>query len=335
MVISALISASNPEHGSLLRRLDIPLEMYRSVFTDAAWWRLYVEQVCARHAVEPRSITSGVPGSFPTFIVNQMLVVKFFGPLFDGLQCWRTEIEAATMLGKAMPPLPIPGAIEAGVLSDTPPWRYIVSRFVVGETFGRARDRLDRRQRERLAHDLEVLLRRVHDLDVPVGSALRPEWDSWSEFVDSQRRGVVDRHRAWGKLPERLILELDRYLEGYSVETKAAPVLVHADLHEGHVLGAMDADHVWQISGVIDWGDARVGDRFYELPALHLGLFHGDLMMLSAFLDAYEWPGYRTDDFVHRAMKMTLLHEFNVLERIDVPNDVESLDQLAENLWRV
>lgn len=332
MATSALISTSNPDHSSLLRRLDMSIETYGLVFLDADRWRPFVELVCSRHAVEPRMITSGAPGSFPTFIVNRTHVVKFFGPLLDGLDCWHTEIEVAAMLGRTVP---IPDVIGAGVVAESPPWRYIVSRFVDGEAYDQVRDRLDTSQRIRLARALGMLIRRVHDRDVPLGRALAPNWENWTAFIDIQRRDLANRHRAWGKLPEHLILHLDRYVDDYRIETSTAPVLVHADLHEQHVFGSIDGDREWRISGVIDWGDARIGDRFYELPALHLGLFRGDGIMLSAFLEAYGWPGYRTDSFARRAMTMTLLHEFNVLAKYTFPDDVQALDQLAENLWRV
>lgn len=60
--------------------------------------------------------------------------------------------------------------------------------------------------------------------------------------------------------------------------------------------------------------------------------------MLRAFLEAYGWPGFRSDTFVTQAMAMTLLHEFDVLadvgEMIDL-DAIASLDDLATALWRV
>ena len=72
----------------------------------------------------------------------------------------------------------------------------------------------------------------------------------------------------------------------------------------------------WRPIGVIDFGDAMVGDRLYELVALNLGLFRCDKRLLGIFLDTYGFDLALRRDFVRRAMSLTLLHEFNVLSSV-------------------
>lgn len=189
----------------------------------------------------------------------------------------------------------------------------------------------------RIAADLGRVVGELHALPVPAGDVLDPGWSDWSRFVAARRDGIEARHRAWGTLPQRLIAQIGDYVARYDVPEDDEPVLVHADLHHDHLFGHEDAAGRWRLQGVIDWGDARVGDRLYELPAVHLGSFHGDRRRLRAFLDAAAWPGGRSPAFAQRAMMVTLLHEFNVLDEIASIVDLEAiaiLDQLAERLWR-
>ena len=60
------------------------LEGYRKSFTDAVLWRPYVERICREHGWSCNLVSTGVAGTFPTFIVDKQRVVKFFGRLFEG-----------------------------------------------------------------------------------------------------------------------------------------------------------------------------------------------------------------------------------------------------------
>ena len=109
---------------------------------------------------------------------------------------------------------------------------------------------------------------------------------------------------------------------------------MHADLHGDHIFV-----HDGHLAGIIDWGDAWCGDPYYDLPALFFGTFAGSKSLLRAFLDAYGWPvGSESGglSFARRAMTMTLLHEFNPLgHAMPSLEDVTTLDELAEILWRL
>jgi aminoglycoside/choline kinase family phosphotransferase len=88
---------------------------------------------------------------------------------------------------------------------------------------------------------------------------------------------------------------------------------------------------------VIDFGDAMLGNIFYELSALHLDLFACDKSLLKAFLQAYGLPPDR--DFVRKAMVTSLLHQFDVYGHLFAwkPSLQKSstLDEFAERLWNI
>ncbi len=316
--------------------LAVSPEEYGARFVDLDFWRPYVALIAAAHGLPAGEIGMGEPGTFPTFILDRSHVVKLFGVPFDGPRGWAVERDVARLIATSGLAIPAPNVAAAGVLSREPEWRYLVTRFVAGEPFATAGPDLPAAERLAVASDLGRMLRDVHALRIPAGTALGGDWPDWTAFIEGQRRGVADRHRAWGTLPERMLRQIQGYVAGYHIPD-GPPSLVHADLHGHHLIGEA-SETGWAIRGVIDWGDARIGDRYYELPALHLGLLHGDRPMLRAFLEACEWPDHRSAAFAHRAMVMTLLHEFNVLEHVGTTVDLDalaSLDDLADAVWHV
>src|SRR5512133_4057684 len=75
-------------------------DSYCRLFTDAALWTPYVREVCRRHSLPCQIVHLGVPGTCPVFLVDQRWVVKFFGRLFDGAQCFAAEREAGRLVGQ-------------------------------------------------------------------------------------------------------------------------------------------------------------------------------------------------------------------------------------------
>lgn len=334
MTIDGYISLISPDNETIRKVLAFPTEEYGQRFVDIDFWRPSIDLIAARHGLRIGDVTMGQPGTFSTFILNRSYVIKLFGAPFDGLQCWQVERQVVSMLDRAGLPIPVPELIADGVLSRDPDWAYTITPFLEGEPFAERVKGLPERERIRVARDLGVMIRPVHDVVIPSGSVFGPDWTNWLSFVDRQTDEAEQRHRGWNILPEHLLRHVDRYVADYRLPDKVAPSLVHSDLHGHHLFGELTERGGWSIRGVIDWGDARVGDRFYDLPALHLGLFHGDKAMLAAFLESYGWGDHRSDAFVRKTMIVTLLHEFNVLAKA-TNMEFASLDQLADAIWRV
>ena len=115
------------------------------------------------------------------------------------------------------------------------------------------------------------------------------------------------------------------------------PHLIHADLTQDHLLGRLEGGR-WTSLALIDFGDARTGSLFYELPALHFSLFGGDKRLLAAFLQGYRYAGPTGEDFACRAMACALLHQFDVFSETALHpdwRDAATLEQAANILWRV
>ena len=318
-------------------------EAYGARFTDAAFWRPYVEAVCERHDLAPcRTIRAGLPGTHPAFVAEGRFVVKFFTHLFHGAEGYAVEADLYRLLADA-PAIPAPSLIAAGDLfppQEGWPWPYIVSSLIPGRSLGEVREGVAPEDLLDLAAYLGRVLRAVHALPAERSLHFVRAWEPFLAFLAQQRAACAQNHRRWGSLPDRLVGQIDGYLPPADelVARDDGPHLVHCDLNEDHVLGEFH-ERRWRPAGIIDFGDARVGDRLYDLVALHLGLFHGDKRLLRACLEAYGADDGLMRRLSRRAMSYTLLHEFDVLERLleryPTAAAIISLEELGERLWDI
>jgi hygromycin-B 7''-O-kinase len=316
---------------------------YGSRFTDAGFWRPYVEEVCRRHGLVPcEGIRSGLPGTHPVFQVGDRWVVKFFCDLFAGAESFAIEREIYTLLVQ-LPGFPAPWLVAAGDLF--PPgegwhWPYLVSTLLPGTSLGEVYDQVSSMDQEAIARTLGHCLKELHQVRLKGSGILRPVWISFTDWLHRQRAACVENHRRWQSMPARLIEQLDAYLPPVDalLDRSVRPLLLHCDMNADHLLGEF-RDGRWIPVGIIDFGDAKVGDFLYELVALHLGLFRCDKRLLRIFLRAYGCDTVLPPDFPTRAMSFTLLHEFNVLreafELFPALGQVPTLADLADRLWNL
>lgn len=301
---------------------------YAARLGDAAYWAPYVADILRRHGLPAAPASLGSVGSFPTLLVGEH-VVKLFGNRFEGAVCFESERTVLRRLSDE-PTIPAPMPIAEGTLfgGEIPaqtdeadadwPWPYLVMTRLDGIAWHEAA--LSRPARTAVARQLGAVLRHLHDQEPPAGSFWARDW------LAEWRASCAERQRRYGRLPVHLIDLIDDYL----VEPLPERRLVHADLHDHHIL--VDGG---RLVGIIDWGDAVVADCHYELPALHLHTFDADRRLLAAFLDGYGWPW--TPDFPRRAMSMTLAYQFDLLDRVTRRTDLRqfpTLDALADYLWR-
>ena len=297
------------------------LHEYGARLDDVTFWWPYVTEVLERHGLGDAGLEpeAGFVGTYPTFLYGDV-VVKLFGYF----PAWREshEVErAAEMLVATNPEIVAPSLLDEGHLFDNvhAPWPYLVTTRLPGIAWRDAA--LSSDQRISVAAELGTQVRRVHQL--------RPSRDAPLVDVPTLNVGAIsDRHRAWGSLPPQLMVQIEGYVSELGSFDR---VFVHADL---------TADHAFvdrgRLTGIIDWGDAMVTDRHYELAALHLGMFRCDKAVLRAFLEAYDWPA--GNDFPRQALRLALLHPFDVFESIGalLPlHDLGTLDELATELFAV
>lgn len=317
-------------------------EEYAQHMTNAAYWRPYVETICERHSLKTSNhIRSGLPGSNPVFILDERYVVKLYPPLFGGAESFLKEVELYNLFSSQSPQLPFPLLLASGKLFPEEhvwSWPYIVTSLIPGTSIGEIFNQVTYTDKLALAGYLGQLLFQLHSLPCEGLQHFKCSWDAFTTFLERQRNICIENHHRWNALPDSLIDQLDDYIPPVNtlIDQSSHPVLLHCDLNQDHVLGHMENGH-WKTTGIIDFGDARIGDRMYELIALHIGLFNGDKTLLRSCLESYDINFMIRELFVRKAMSFTLLFEFDVLGPIfeESPSltDADTLEELAKHLW--
>jgi aminoglycoside phosphotransferase (APT) family kinase protein len=142
-------------------------------------------------------------------------------------------------------------------------------------------------------HQMGELLRRIHAVPMPAYGYLRGRGIDkpistnagymTAIFEDVFRRfrdlgGDADLGRRLQDLTERsvdLLAESD------------GPVLCHDDFHQGNVLASRDSAGGLQLSGLIDFGNARAADKLFDLAKALFCSSHEDPRSYQPILEGY------------------------------------------------
>ena len=196
--------------------------VYSSHFMDATLWEPYVRLVCQRQCFAVWNIHPGVPGTFPTFIVEldpgrnpqptQSVVVKFFGPLFNGLDSFHVERDLGIWLAKQSLPIRSPRILSEGQLD--PDWQYLIFEHIPGVSIGQVRDQLSVEDWAAVAQQVGEYLSELHRLSYypemtsSPRAAVLPSWEGFASFLGRQHKDCTSNHKAWNDLPEHLLDQL-------------------------------------------------------------------------------------------------------------------------------
>lgn len=323
-----------------LERLET-VDGYRQYFMDVNIWRPHIQAVCRRHHLIPcQSIRAGLAGSFPTFIVENHWVVKFFGRFYGGEKAYETELQVNRLLQTKLV-IPLPALLNCGKLSDDDPtlvWHYLIFEYIPGNSIGEIYEQVCFDDKIALARNLGEATRQMIRLPLDHAPIFRSGLEDFTFFLHTQRDRCLTNHLQWHSLPSHLIEQIEDYLLPVEtlVESRFPHGLIHADITRDHILGHIEADR-WVTLGLIDFGDARVGNVYYDLPALHIDLFQCDKRLLRAYLEAYGF--WEREEFVHQAMSVALLHEFNIFaglsENLPQADQAATLSELAMWIWDI
>jgi hygromycin-B 7''-O-kinase len=313
------------------------LDGYRKHFMDTAVWQAHVQAVCRRHGLLPcQQVRAGLAGTFPTFIVEDRWVVKFFGRLFGGALAYETELQVNRLLPPDLAVRVAPLLFSGSLVGDEQPWSYLIFAYLPGTSIGEVYEQVSFEDKIALAGNLGRVTRQMQQVSLRDAPLFRTGLEAYARFLQVQRNGCLANHRHWQSLPEHLIEQLEDYLLPVEIlaDTRMPHGLIHADITRDHILGRLEDGH-WVTLGLIDFGDARVGNLFYDLAALHIDLFRCDKRLLRAYLEAFGLEDRR--EFAHKVMSVALLHEFNIIrvlmEIYPQYRQVATLGHLAERLW--
>ena len=302
------------------------LQEHVSRLGDIEFWQRYLAEILERHHLTDagRQPVAGFNATYPIFLCGDVMV-KLFG-YSRSLRESHAGKRAAYALLATDPEIAASRLLAEGQLYDNvdAAWPYLVTTRMSGVSWRNAE--LSVEQKLSVVADLGGRMRRVHTLRA-AGVATHADWSAVNVAAAPEH----------SSLPPHLIAQIDEYLARLAAFDR---VFCHGDLVADHVLVENG-----RLAGIIDWGDAMVTDRHYELIQPYRDMFGCDKALLRVFLEASDWPVGK--DFSRQALGLALHrqavglaqhHTMDVFEPIAALfplQNIGTLDELATLLFAV
>jgi hygromycin-B 7''-O-kinase len=256
--------------------------------------------------------------------LNQKFALKLNPP------CWQGEIArettaAALVAGKL--PVDTPQCVAQGCVDS---WEYLVQSRLSGRNLHEIWTGLTVQQRANLAVQHGEILAALHGFSSNDLSSSSLVFD-WTDMYARQRE-VCQVEMAASALHPALVEDAERYLDLTAPLLSPAgdTVLLHGDLTHLNLL-VDEQPSGWQITGLIDWGDAKTGPRGHEFISPGVHMYLGERVVLDAF---YQKALRRNpQELMARAM-LYYTGEFDqILRRVPGGSDCRTWDAVEELMW--
>jgi hygromycin-B 7''-O-kinase len=289
-------------------------EEYLSKKSDISFWKVHIAELLESNNLKQSmdNIQPGFNSTYPVFVLDD-LVIKFFCYRKNWQLVYQKECAAHQIIAKN-PEILAPQIVAFGEEDkNVGSWAYHISTRIVGNSW--LNSELTRAQQITVFSELGSQLKMIHAL--PIDSDLIERFDNFDHL------DVIAAAQN-SSLPKHLINQIDDFLTAMPpfdcVLVNSDIVLMHVFVNNGH------------LSGIIDWGDAAITDRHYELGKLCLE-FPGDKVLLKSLLEAASWPV--TETFAHQALGMALYRQAVGLTQHNTFDAFHKLPGAIEHLERV
>ena len=301
---------------------------YQQSRGDLDFWWPHLLDILQRHhlpgADRRAAAIAGFNPTYPVFLIDD-IVIKFFGHRSYWREALNTESAAYEYLMQDHTLL-APHLIVKGQLfpESDGTWSYIVSSKISGKSW--LDTPLTYQEKERIAAEIGEQLHKIHQLPIHHGLQHDRQWSTLN------LKTAVEK----SVLPKHLIAQLDTFIAKLDEFDRC---FVNGDIVDTHVFVNNGS-----LSGIIDWGDATVTDRHYELGKL-MDTFDWDKGLLKIVLSAAKWPVKRNFPkqslglaLYRQAVGLTQHSSFDVFYKLPdlLPlEDIATLDELADVLFDV
>lgn len=282
----------------LLPPADSPAEFRGARAVPDEVWIAALRELLPRHGLKLTTVTKFADGEFPAFGLGAEYVVKLIPKIWvDVARRERAALDLASQRSDVVPRVTATGECED--------WCYLVMTRRPGTPLNECWARLDADTRTAIATDVGCWLAHLHAM--PITAAAEIETDHWLEFVRKQSAAWPGRNDV-AALDPRLRMTgpdyLSRVLNSHAADRL---VFLHGDLAPENVL-VSEANDGWRITGVLDFGNARVGDPVFDLTAPTVLLAPGNHDVITAFCAGYGLAPRECDALRPVLMGYTLVH---------------------------
>ena len=294
-----------------------------------SYWQPGLDRITRRHFQQTLVWQRAELGRNVVF-VGEEIVIKLSPP------AWVDQLEREThalawVAGRL--PVQTPQLLHGGSIDR---WGYLIQRRLPGRNLHELWKNLDAEQREPLARRHGEILAALHGLEQPGPSAQAGLAFDWNAMLAEQRLACAEEMLKAGVRPS-LAAQVDFYLDGAEVDwqDQSGYVVLHGDLTHLNFL-VEPAPSGWQITGLMDWGDARLGPPGHEFISPGVHMYLGDRRSLTTFYQgcgqALQAVGYPVE-IMARAMLYYADSFASILGRIPQSSACQDWAAIADIMW--
>ena len=302
---------------------------YGALRATAGRWIDIASRLAARHGLDTARTRPVMEGSNLVALLGDHSVIKIFPPFMR--HQYESERLVLPHLGRRLR-VAVPELVAEGELSG---WSYLIMTQLEGPRLLDVWPTCSHDEQREILRFLGQLVAEVQAVPCEPLSGLAPDWN---EFIAQQTRGCAAHHERLG-FP--LWSQIDPYLQrtASALPTSFRPVLLTGEYTPDNVLVSRRGG-AWQISALIDFGDAMVGFAEYDLLGPSTFLAGGHAELVSALLDGFGYGDLSSQiGLGERLMRMALLHRFSDFRaQVCIPGwqeRVRTLDELRRLLWPI
>lgn len=292
---------------------------------DFSAWKPALEAICREHAMGTDALHPFTEGSNLIARVANDRIVKIF-PAFHRHQ-WESEWRTLRHLQSAAVSIRIPELIAHGQRPDG--WTYVIVECLPGVLLEEIWGGLTEPEKSSLLRQIGQVMASVHRIGVGALKELQPEWTS---FLEKQASGAFQRHQAKA-MPDWFLRGLDDFVSGHRARFQAPRSVILTGEYTPFNLLAEKKMNQWQLTGMIDFGDAMIGALEYDFLGPLLFLAEGKPALSESFFEGY---GERAPA-ASWLMCLAILHRYSDLQaQVRIPaweTRVQSLQELTDLIF--
>lgn len=287
-------------------------------------WREAVFEICDKHNISTNLFSPFTDGSNLIASIEDRYIVKIFPP-FHRHQ-WDSEYKTLQHLaGKVS--VSIPELIAFGECDDI--WTYVIISKLPGITLENVWKECNGVEKINLLNRIGKIMSEVHSL--PVGNLITLE-PQWNYFLEKQLTTYKARHLK-NRMPDWFMLHIEDFVnESISIVPQHPDLVIMTCEYTPFNLLVTKHAGKYEISGMIDFGDAMIGYHEYDLLGPLLFLAAGNSDLVKSLLLGYGYADEQINQQLRRrVMILQVLHRFsNFKSQLRIPGWEDRVKSIAE-----
>lgn len=293
-----------------------------------AMWLPLLEQLQRRFGLPEQPWSRIITGSNALFALGDDIIVKLVPPN------WRRQGDKeilVTPLLQGRLSIHTPCLIGGGEIDG---WVFVITSRLRGTLLADVWPALEAQNKRAIMQQTGEVLRELRAIPLAEDCVMHMDW---SAYLDTLVSGCVARHRRNG-MPESLSAQVMPYLRASGDFAPAgAARFIHMDFHPWNLM-ARQSDGQWRLDGLLDFGDAIIGNSdWFELLTPAIFMAQGQPALLAALCDSYGISALNTAT-VQRLLTATMLirPDSNVMfcmQQVPVCGPRDRWEQIAPQMF--